>query len=278
MDVWFSCIDCDMDELCGARAVSGRIEHRTKGSGFVIENGSVLNAGWSLISGGALFNQLMAWHDQGYVCMDLRFEVKVATKFPLKMCGSRFSDQLTCLESSRPLCGSRQLPSTESQTSFVDTILSALLSLAPKGVNASPILTESGRNPRRFEIEPALLADDNLVAIASMDMLEVSSVMPRGSVLLIAGSVILSRANIFLRFDAISARLGVVTSWRKAVGILVLLGEPANAGDILCAVGEILLTIFMRVRGEDQLLSSLLRLGTGGCDVVGVVGTGGIGL
>lgn len=154
-----------------------------------------------------------------------------------------------------------------------------LVPLGLNGLNASPILTESGRNPRRFEIDSAWFAGGNLVAVAPVDVSGVSSAIPCKSVVLISAFVIPSNAPSFFRVGGVSARLqGVTSLWYRGVDTLALPGESNNVGDVLCAVKEILLTMFLMTRGEDQPRSSLLRLDAENCDEVGVTGSGENGL
>jgi hypothetical protein len=205
----------------------------------------------------------------------LRFEVNVATKLALKRCGSTFSDQLTFLESSRHVCRSRAWSSSRSEGFCVTSTGSGLLSLALKGLNASPILTDSGRYPRRFDIEPAAPPDDSLAAMSSVGRLEVSSAMPCRPVLLDSHFVVPSNVNVFFRIDRVSARLeGLPISWVEASDILGLVGESSSVGDVFGAVNDILLTMFLIIRGEDQPRSSLLRLEIANCEAVGVTGKG----
>lgn len=207
--------------------------------------------------------------------MDSRFEVRLATKFALKMCGSTFSDQLTFLESSMPLHKSGDSSSTESATLRVSSTPSALFALQLKGLNASPILTERGRYPRRFEIEPTLLAAVNLVVMLSAEDLVDSSVMPCRFVLFASFFVPPSDGNLFFRIDIVSTRLGVVSiSWDDDSETIALVGDSNNVGDIFGAVKDILLTIFLIIRGDDQLRSSLSRLDIENFEALGVTGTG----
>lgn len=55
--------------------------------------------------------------------------------------------------------------------------LSILLSLELNGLKADPILTERGRYPLRFEIDPTLLVDDNLVNMEAAGEMDLSSAM-----------------------------------------------------------------------------------------------------
>lgn len=57
-----------------------------------------------------------------------------------------------------------------------------------------------------------------------------------------------------------------------------MVGESTEGGDVFWTVRDILLTIFLMTRGEDQCRSLLLRLDVGNCEAVGVAGNGDFGL
>lgn len=67
-------------------------------------------------------------------------------------------------------------------------------------------------------------------------------------------------------------------SWHDGSDILAVVGDSTSVGEVLGAVKDILLTIFLMIRGEDQLRSSLLRLEVGNCELSGVTGNGDLGL
>jgi hypothetical protein len=200
-------------------------------------------------------------------------------KFALKICGSTFSDQLTFFESSVPLKASSELSWAESAIFFADTKLLGLLSLELKGLNASPILTERGRNPRRFEMEPVLLGEDNFVTTESAGEGKPSSAMPPRSVVLDSSLVTSSLANLFFLIERVSVRLeGLLTSGLDGSEIHSVEGDSVEVGDVFAAARDILLTMFLIIRGEDQLRSSLLRLDDANCVEIGVTGKGEVGL
>lgn len=146
-------------------------------------------------------------------------------------------------------------------------------------MNVSPILTDSGRYPRRFEIELDILADDILVVISSAIAWKASSAMPCKLMFLVSPFLIPCNKDLFLRTDRVSTRLeGLPTSWIDGSELLALLGESTNVGDVFGPVKEILLTMFLMIRGDDQLRSSLLGLELANCDAVGVTGKGDLGL
>ena len=125
-----------------------------------------------------------------------------------------------------------------------------------------------------------MLADDNLVAMVSADGLGVTSSMSCRSVPLASHFDVPSRANLRFRIDVVSPRLegASVPCDDDDSETLALVGESTNVGDVFGAVRDILLTIFLMIRGEDQPRSSLLRLEVANCGAVGVTGNADFGL
>jgi hypothetical protein len=211
---------------------------------------------------------------------NLRFEVNAATKLALKMCGSKFSVQFILLERSRMSCRSGRLSSVEiviwSESSKLSTLFSPL---ELKGLKASPILTERGRNPRRLEIEPAFCVDESFESVEFSAPGDDSSAIPWSC----AGSEfslsVASMTGILFRTERVSTRLeGLLTLRGDNSEMLALVGELGRDGDVLVAPRDILLTMFLIIRGEDHTRSSLFRLGVANCEEVGVTGTGDLGL
>lgn len=119
-----------------------------------------------------------------------------------------------------------------------------------------------------------LLADDNLVKMASMEETEFSSSIPPRLVLI--SSFVVSDTSPFILVARIPVRLeGLPKSELEASEILALEGELITLDSLLGGDLAIVLTRFFMNRGGDQLRSLSLRTDEEACEVPCAIGDGG---